>query len=107
MTWQRLTWLANIDFTFGEGMELNTKAADSAQNAAQAANENIGKALKCEWEDSVHDSFYGFHTDFSETSKQLTDICQRITDIGRSVRDVDVEKMQKTLSVLRNHMPGE
>ena len=88
-------------------MELDVKAIDNAVSAVDEAADMVNKSLDCEWDDPVHESFYGFVEDFSATNKDLGEICDDIKGVAAKVRDVDVGKLQNVLNTLMNHMPKE
>ena len=88
-------------------MELDIKAAERAVPTVEDAANKVERSLNCEWEDSVHESFYGFVDVFFSINKKVQEICDNTKSVAKSVECVDVKKLQNVLNTLINSMPKE
>ena len=88
-------------------MELDVRTTYEVSSSLEQAINIVTNALDSEWNDSVHESFYGFIDDIANTGKEFIATCDEIKAIASRVADVDVSKMQNVLDNLNRNAHKE
>ena len=81
-------------------MEISVSKCASIREQLAQSVQDVKKAYDSEWNDSVHESFYGYIEELSREVQNIEDMLRDFEILAERVRDIDMEKLSGELKEL-------
>lgn len=85
-------------------MEIDLSRSEQIKSQMEESEQAIKHSYETEWDDSVHESFYGFINDYSSNVQSINEEVEKLKEIAEELQAVDIDALEDECSSLESEM---